>query len=303
MIAYQDIKHVHLEISTRCNAACPDCPRNLRGVDVVEGYPLHDMQLDEAKTIFPTAFVQQLDEIYINGNLGDFVTARDALPIVEYFRSANPRLSIQVSTNAGAKSKQFWQELARFDVQVTFCIDGLAGTHELYRQNTLWATVIDNAKAFIAAGGRATWKMIQFDHNISEEAACRTLAKDLGFSNFQFIDHGRNAFPVFDLRGNFRHDIGTHSQPRDFQQLHRIREENKKSFVIPELAPTKIDCWSKKHKSIYITATGEVYPCCWMGFFPGRMYHQGNEQIVPLIDCDNSALTVAWQVRSIGLIV
>ena len=47
MITYQDIKHVHLEISTRCNAACPDCPRNLRGVDVVEGYPLHDMRLDE----------------------------------------------------------------------------------------------------------------------------------------------------------------------------------------------------------------------------------------------------------------
>ena len=292
MIDYSNIRHVHLEISTRCNAACPDCPRNLRGVDVVEGYPLHDMQLTEAKTIFPVEFLQQLDEIYINGNLGDFVTARDALEIVEYFRESNPKLSIQVSTNAGAKTKQFWQALAGLDVQVTFCIDGLEGTHELYRQNTTWSTVTKNAKSFIASGGRATWKMIRFDHNVSEEAACRSLAKELGFVNFQYIDHGRNSFPVFDNRGNFRHDIGTHSQPRDFKQLHMIREENKKTFVIPDLPTARIDCWSTKHKSIYVTATGEVYPCCWMGFYPGRMYHQGNEQVTPLITCNNSALAV-----------
>ena len=56
-------------MSTRCNAACPDCPRNLRGVDLVDDYPVHDMTLDEAKTIFTPEFIRQLQVIQINGNL------------------------------------------------------------------------------------------------------------------------------------------------------------------------------------------------------------------------------------------
>jgi sulfatase maturation enzyme AslB (radical SAM superfamily) len=253
------------------------------------------MTLDEAKKIFSESFLKQLWEIIINGNLGDFVTAKDALPIIQYFRESNPNLKIHVSTNAGAKTASFWKKLAELDVNVFFCIDGLAGTHELYRQNTLWNTVVTNAKTFIDAGGKATWKMIKFDHNIDQEEECRKLASELGFVNFQYIDHGRNSFPVFDNKGNFRHDIGTHEQPRDFQVLHQIREENKIEFKIPAFEKKQIDCWSVKNKSVYITATGEVYPCCWMGFYPGKMYHQGNDEIVPLITSNNSALEVGLE--------
>lgn len=230
MITYPAIRHIHLELSTRCNAACPDCPRNLRGVDLIDDYPIHSMSINEAKKIFPPEFVKQLWEVFINGNLGDFVTAPDALEIIEYFRECNPHLLIQVSTNASAKSAKFWQRLAELNVRVFFCIDGLAGTHELYRQNTNWNTVINNANTFIQSGGQAIWKMIKFDHNLVEEEACRAMSRELGFIRFEYIDHGRNAFPVFDNKGNFKHDIGTHSQPREFQVLLRLKEEDKLEF-------------------------------------------------------------------------
>lgn len=292
MITYPAIRHIHLELSTRCNAACPDCPRNLRGVDLIDDYPIHAMTLEEAKKIFPPEFVRQLWEIFINGNLGDFVTAPDALAIIEYFRQCKPNLLIQVSSNASAKSAKFWQRLAELDVRIFFCIDGLAGTHELYRQNTNWETVINNAKTFISAGGCAVWKMIKFDHNLHEEEACRAMSQELGFIRFDYIDHGRNAFPVFDNKGNFKHDIGTHTQPREFQVLLRLKEENKIEFKTPDLGKRDIACWSKEVRSVYVTATGEVYPCCWMGFYPGKMYHQGNDEIVQLIKSNNSALDV-----------
>lgn len=75
MYKYSDIRHVHLEISTRCNAACPGCPRNLCGVDVIDDFPLHDMTLAEAERIFIPEFLKQINKMYINGNLGDFITA------------------------------------------------------------------------------------------------------------------------------------------------------------------------------------------------------------------------------------
>ena len=119
MINYTDIRSVHLEISTRCNAACPECPRNFRGVDLVDTYPICDMSLDQAQTIFTLPFLKQLDHILINGNYGDFVTARDGLAIVEYFRSANPKLQIEISTNGSARP-QIWTRLAELNVKIYF---------------------------------------------------------------------------------------------------------------------------------------------------------------------------------------
>jgi hypothetical protein len=93
MLEYKNIRRVHLEISTRCNAACPECPRNFRGVDIVDTYPICDMSLDQSQKIFTIPFLNQLEQILINGNYGDFITARDGLAIVEYFLTANPNLN------------------------------------------------------------------------------------------------------------------------------------------------------------------------------------------------------------------
>jgi MoaA/NifB/PqqE/SkfB family radical SAM enzyme len=179
MLNYKEIRRVHLEISTRCNAACPECPRNFRGVDIVDTYPVCDMSLQQAQKIFTIPFLQQLDQILINGNYGDFITARDGLAIVEYFRTSNSQLKIIISTN-GSGRPNIWQRLGELDVEVQFRLDGLADTHHLYRQYTDFDLIIDNATKFIKAGGNATWAMIKFDHNKHQIAQAETLSKSLG---------------------------------------------------------------------------------------------------------------------------
>jgi hypothetical protein len=52
-------------------------------------------------------------------------------------------------------------------------------------------------------------------------------------------------------------------------------------------------CAAKEKKSIYVAANGEVYPCCWMGFYPRTFghgeYHQAiNAQIIPLLAPNNA---------------
>jgi MoaA/NifB/PqqE/SkfB family radical SAM enzyme len=294
MYKYSDIRHVHLEISTRCNAACPGCPRNLCGVDVIDDFPLHDMTLAEAERIFTPQFIKQLNKIHINGNLGDFVTARHGLDIVRYFRQHNKHLVIDISTNAGVKS-DIWVELAQLNIIVIFCIDGLEGTHELYRQQTRWSTVVGNAKNFIQAGGRAIWKMIKFDHNRHQEEECRQLSKQLGFKEFEFVDHGRNAFPVFDQKGRYKHSIGTHSNPTTFKQVLWIRRDGMDNKHNPIVNSKKISCKSVNERSVYISATGEVSPCCWLGFYPRTMYHLGNPEIADLLPANNNAVDIGLE--------
>ena len=276
MYSVDQIQHVHLEISSRCNAACPLCPRNLNGYPYNDGYIEHDMTLDQAKIIFQTAFLQQIKNLLINGNFGDAVMNPATVDIVRYFRSSNPDLKIMMSTNGGARDREYWQSLAKSDVEIMFCIDGLEDTHHLYRQNTLYQTVMRNAEIFIAAGGRAIWKMIKFDHNTHQIKQAQLLSQQKGFAQFRLIDHGRNQGPVFDQHGNLVHVMG---QPmiQDFPTIlkNRMYSEVLLEDILDNRQPRPINCQVKKQRSIYVSSTGDVYPCCYLGFDP-KTYGHGN---------------------------
>lgn len=305
MINYSDIQSVHLEISTRCNASCPLCPRNTAGFDEELGYPIHSMSLEEAKRIFSPPFLRQLKRILINGNFGDFVTAPDGLAIVKYFVTANPNILIEISTNGGANPK-LWPELGKIpNVLVGFAIDGLKDTHSIYRRNTKWETVITNASNYIRAGGKAKWRMIRFDHNYHQIEECKTLSKELGFLDFEILDDGRDSGPVYDRRGNYLYKLGTNptlentpypvtvSVWKTWAKLIPIQEVEK-SYSSLETKKS-VSCHAKKSKEIYITATGEVYPCCWLGMYPKLEYKHpwqvDNHQIKNIVG-DNNALDV-----------
>jgi len=292
MLKYENIRRVHLEISTRCNAACPECPRNFRGVDVIDNFPLCDMTLDQVKKIFLKQFLQQLEQILINGNFGDFITARDGVEIVEYFLSVNPNIKIIISTNASGRPN-IWEKLGKLGVEVYFRLDGLEDTHHLYRQYTDYNLILSNAAKFIGAGGTAVWAMIKFKHNSHQIFSAEKLSKELGFARFELINVGRDTTIVFARNKKFSHVIGDYNGDYDFNNLydqykHYIRYPNLtiKQAVIQE---KEISCYAKKNKEIYLSANGDVYPCCWLGLYP--LYRPGDPkifQLVPLIKKNNA---------------
>lgn len=298
MIVYKNIRHVHLELSTLCNAACPLCPRNFYGYEYNNGYPQTHLTLDHVKKIFTTDFLQQLEEIYVSGNFGDIMVNPEALQIVQYFRKHNPNLYISISTNASARNKSFWQALAELNIDVYFCIDGLADTHHLYRQNTVWDIIIRNAKTFIAAGGKAAWKMIEFDHNKHQIDACRQLSQELGFVEFLLVNEGRNTGPVFNRRGQHTHNLGSYKGSTDFKVLFHQKKTN--TILVEDIVDSsyskiekKISCYAVKQSSIYISAYGEVSPCCWTGLAPstygaGSYLQAINGQLQPLMSKNNA---------------
>lgn len=292
MISYEKVKSVHLEISTRCNASCPDCLRNFRGVNnVLDTYPVLDMSLEQFKSIFDQEFLTQLNDININGNHGDFVTAQDGLAIVKYIKQINPNIVIRISTNASAKP-DIWEELGQLGVTVNFRIDGLKDTHHLYRINTDYDLILANAKKFISTGGVAIWSMILFDHNKSQINSARLLAKELGFSDFELVNAGRNTFPVFFQNRTLSHTVGNYHGSTDFDKLHQQSlyykdSPNYESSI--DHTSRKIACHSKIHQQIYVSANGEVYPCCWLGFYPKLSDCQpSNIQIKPMLAYNNA---------------
>ena len=296
MLTLDQVTHVHLEISSRCNAACPLCPRNLNGYPYNNGYVEHDMTLAQAQTIFQPQFVSQLRHLLINGNFGDMVMNPDTVEIIEYMRSHNQNLDVIISTNGGARDRNFWSRMALTGAQVQFCIDGLEDIHSWYRQNTVYAQVLRNAEIFIQAGGHAVWKMIQFDHNLHQIAQARTLSQQLGFRSFKLIQGDRTQGPVFNQRGELVRIMG---QVPDYQLdlAHRLQDLNQdmpmsKIIHYFETRPN-IRCQSVQLNSIYVSSTGDVYPCCWTGFSPqtfgrGTYFQAANGQFRHMIQRNNA---------------
>lgn len=309
MLKLSEIRRLHIELTTRCNARCPMCMRNYRGSDFNSGYPLCELSLDDFKHIVTPNLLAQLIQpetpingripkvfgfrgITFNGNLGDFASARDALEIVEYIASHN--VPVQINTNGSLRNREWWCKLALPNVTVGFALDGLADTHRLYRQDTDWHRIIEHAQAFVQAGGQAIWRFVPFDHNRHQEHACRQLAHELGFVDFENIYDGRDTGPVYTRNGTFSHAIGP-AQPGNAPPIKELIENhitwyNAKTYRSQKDTSTlSIDCLHKKNQEIYIAADGSIYPCCYLGFYPHTMNHPGNKELAPMVK-ENNAL-------------
>ena len=296
MLSLADIRQVQIELTTRCNARCPMCMRNYRGMDHNSGYPVTELTLENIKQILTPEFLSQLYKgVLFNGNLGDFGLARDGVEIVEYIASHSVRQ--QINTNGSMHNSSWWARLALPGVRIGFAIDGLADTHHLYRQDTNWHTVIQNARAFIEAGGEAWWRFVPFEHNRHQEQACRDLAKQLGFSHFENIYDGREKGPVFTRTGKFSHWLGVPTKQEQITtpnidallKSHVTWFDSKTVRLDKDKTPHNIRCQHEGQEEIYIAADGSVWPCCYLGFYPGSMQHPGNEQLLPLVR-ENNAL-------------
>ncbi|MFS4459356.1 radical SAM protein [Bdellovibrio sp. HCB2-146] len=282
LYGYEDIKMVHLEVTSRCNASCPMCARNINGGRINPHLPLMDLSLDDVKKIFPVSFIKQLKKIYLCGNYGDPVAAQDTLEILRYFRESHPGLNLGLHTNGGLRSTDWWKQLASIVSYCRFGIDGLEDTNHLYRRNVQWSRLKQNVQAFVQAGGRAEWDYLLFAHNEHQVDTARALAQEWGFQDFQvkntsrFFDKSttqtRASFPVQNNEDQVIYELRPTSLP-DYQN--KALEKDYKEVVehygsVAEYWDrAEIQCRVAAEKSIYVSAEGLVFPCCWTA---GQLY-------------------------------
>ena len=282
MYKYEDIRSIHLEVTQNCQASFPMCDRNMNGKGVNPHINLDELTIEDCKKIFLPEFISQLDTMYMCGNLGDPIIARDTLEIFTYFRDHNPKMWLSMNTNAGAKNTIWWHALAKTigsNGAVIFSVDGLKDTNHIYRQGVSWTNVERNIKAFIKAGGRARWDFLIFEHNQHQVEEAEALASKWGFEKFVAKKTGRfvtskvepkDKHQAVDRKGNETTEL---KKPDEKYQNAALKKQdviiNKYGSMDAYYDAAPIICKVKKDNSLFITAEGLALPCCWTA---GRMY-------------------------------
>lgn len=282
MYKLKDIKTIHLEVTQKCQAACPMCDRNINGGEDNPHMTGSELTLEDCKKIFSPAFIKQLKTMFMCGNLGDPIVARDTLEIFKYFRYHNPNIWLSMNTNAGARDTKWWEELANVfgeTGQVIFSVDGLRDTNHIYRQNVNWDSVENSMTAFINAGGRARWDFLIFDHNQHQVSQAEKFSKKIGFEKFtakktaRFVTtktDPKNKHQAVNKKGK---ETTTLKKPAEKYQNRALTQQDKIIDTYGSMDAyydkVPINCKVKSEGSLFITAEGLVMPCCWTA---GRMY-------------------------------
>ena len=294
-----NIDRLHIELTNKCNAGCPLCPRTgtfAGGVsDHMFNAGMHELTLEDIKKL-P---LDNINRINFCGNYGDPIVAKDALKIFQHCLTTS---GIEVNTNGSIRNEAWWgslgkaiarynkeNETSNYKSKVIFAIDGLRDTNHLYRVNTNFDMIIRNAKAFIAAGGEAHWQFICFEHNEHQLEEAGEFAKEIGFHRFMIKRSNRSMISSPDGVKRIRHeeDFETEKelvQPRTAIQKKTVEkfggkiQETFKHATIKAFgkdlnewhqgmydALPKISCKSEERKEVYIACDGDVLPCCWWG--------------------------------------
>lgn len=302
MLKYEEIKHLHIELSSHCNSACPTCPRNIDGGISHPYLNPSSLTFHQFKSICQEDFLKQIRSINFCGNYGDPFMCKDVLEILDYIYKCN-NVEIVFHTNGGIRNETFWKQLGKISstqsLRVIFSIDGLEDTNHLYRIGVNWNRLMQNCKTFIENGGDAWWDMLIFKHNEHQIKTAKTLAKKLGFKGFiEGKPHGfryNNKIRVVDGKGKFQRFIDPATQYTvvddgftNYKNINfdinynTVKEEriNLESIVANLSHPNyqrfreqlaKSDgaiiktCMAKDNKEIYIDSNGGIHPCCYLG--------------------------------------
>jgi len=292
-----DVNKIELELTSRCNAACPGCARTLNPGK----FPIADLTIADIKRLFPVEYIKD-KKFKLCGVLGDPVFNDDCLEITEYIvRNGG---YCQISTNAGIQTAGWWRKLGALSaetglVDVAFCIDGHAETNHIYRVNTYFPTILRNLESYYQGGaGQAlgTWVYIVFDHNEHEVDAARETAQRLNLK-FALRTGMRNSMSnwvaevktkksdhvVREQRTITTTGEKEHSKKQQVQQIESVVTQYQQSVVnstpvssevrqlVAETVST-ITCKLVHEGEIFIASNLTVWPCCflWDSYFKNK---------------------------------
>ena len=228
----ETLEWIDIELTSFCNIKCKWCFRVIsKGADKILNKSYID--IDVIRKRFQKEMFPSIKIINFCGSVDEPCSHPQFFEIIKHF--ADWDCHINIATNGSLRTVKWWTELASIlpkSHKVVWGIDGSDELSEEYREGSSFKKVQQNYRAFIAAGGRANWQFISFEHNEHQLETARQIAKDEGFIEFKtIISHRKDS-------GGVKH-----------------------KKVKAQESPC-ISCKYSNQKRIFVNHMGNVIPCC-----------------------------------------
>jgi hypothetical protein len=268
---FENVEFIDVETTTYCNAFCGSCDRNINGGKLKPTLKLAHMSDDVWRSLVTAKNLKNISRITFDGNLGDASMHPKLLDMLEYLLSVKKDILVSISSNGGARSPEWWKELAillnKFsNHNLRFAIDGLEDTNHIYRRNVDWNKLMLNVKSFNKYSNYSVWRCIVMDHNKHQLTQIKDLAKSLGFYGFT-TERNRDSIMQVDRYKQFPEMIITSPSRDEVLKNYNIREVFYKNLKprkmpIPKQKTTDYDCPFGKEGLVSMDINGNLYPCC-----------------------------------------
>lgn len=271
----KEVTKLQLEITSFCNLTCPGCERNfnkdanalkalsLKVSKFLEGHKCAPFEIDDDRSVkdhintvhmslekvkkwFTKETLPKLNTVIFSGAIEDAASNPEIYDICDYFLNTLG-CSISINSNGSLRTPAFWSKLGSLGITVEFALDGLEDTLSIYRIGADYNKIIINAKAFIAAGGIADWKFIDFKHNTHQIEEARLRAKALKFRKFILVKSLRPA------------------------SIHLASPSDSSDTNL-----SSVKCKAFKEPWLYVNYDGVMSPCCYFGYNERSKYPEDN---------------------------
>lgn len=251
---------LQFELSSNCNINCTGCVRtdlltyDKSGNPLIEKNKFLDIEL--LKNVINSPSNKNLTRIEFCGSIDDPLMHPKFLEILLFLKEKKIRSAIH--TNGSLRTPDYFSEIAKLtkDVKasgINFSLDGLEDTNHLYRRGANWGKIIENAKAFIDAGGNATWQFIVFPWNSHQVEEAKKLSEQMGFSKFK-VRNDRN----FSAIDNFEPYIEYEKNRR------KLSWDEYTDALTDKIEDSEISCFTRNEQYYFISYDGKLWPCCFL---------------------------------------
>ena len=287
-----------VELTTHCNARCPQCSRTneFNVSERKEWLPLNQVTIDDFKKWFPQI---KIKHFHFSGKYGDPGMCKDLKLIVEYIINNSKTTTISINTNGSMRNEEFWFDLCGIGKQrleLIFDVDGInQEMHSFYRRGTSLDKVLKNIEAACQTISKVSVLTVMFKHNEDYIEDIQNMCRKYGVKHFDTVE-GNNF-----LYGPTYKFIDEDGKEQKLEQITRKdREqglERKDRRVRDHRHDTeykKIVCAALKLRNLQVSSTGLVIPCCHLSTLEKTIWFKnhkhddyittyGNDNINPLM--------------------
>lgn len=224
-------KKIDIDITNKCTLQCRMCARRM--YDNPSDIPGGDLSIESFQKV-----LDYFDQIYFCGSFGDPIFNPNIKTFLWMCDEQNKE--VHVHTAASHKPMHWYEEAFESNPNAIwhFGIDGLPYQSFVYRENQDGEYLFDVMLKAKSKGVKVIWQYLVFGYNQDKVEDARKLAE----------------------QHNIEIEIHHTSRYDDFLKptVELVKEKRVEYDFIPKCLT------DKQEKYPYLSATGQLYPCCWL---------------------------------------